>query len=435
MCWTVPSPGLPLESLARLRRSQGSRFYRFAMRLLNTRTGQFHWFDNPHEVQYATLSHVWSQDGEQSFQELLAIQQQDKIARRAEPTRPLDAVLLMASPKIREACALAFADGFHYIWIDSCCIDKSSSAELSEAINSMYTWYGSSTMCYAFLHDVDGNEDPYIDRSTFRESRWFRRGWTLQELIAPSTVIFVSSSWRALGTKATFSGLIEEITSVDEGILLQSIPLGAVSVARRMSWASGRVTTRKEDEAYCLMGIFDVHIPVLYGEGVRAFIRLQEEILKRVSDQSIFVWRRAGAGWDQSDIEDRYFAEYGIHPHYDVLLSPTPTLFSDSSNVQAISSQLLAHRLRLPIFHPTDVVTHSGLRTSFPLVTLRPRLSLAILACEDGSGRLLALVLRRSRHGVYSVGATVCQVNEQLVWNVDIVTRHEYHTLFTLSLP
>lgn len=322
------------------------------MRLLNTRTGQFHWFDNPYEVRYATLSHVWSQEGEQSFEELLSIQQQDTIARRAEPTRSVNAVLEVASPKIRAACALAFADGFHYIWIDSCCINKSSSAELSEAINSMYTWYGSSTVCYAFLHDVDGNEDPYIGRSTFRESRWFRRGWTLQELIAPSTVIFVSSAWRALGTKATFSGLIGEITHIDEEILLQSMPLSSVSVARRMSWASERVTSRKEDEAYCLMGIFDVHIPVLYGEGVRAFIRLQEEILKRIPDQSIFVWQRAGAGRIQSDVEDRYFAEYGIHPRHDVLLSPTPALFSASGDVQAINPHLLVQRLRLPIFLP-----------------------------------------------------------------------------------
>lgn len=407
------------------------------MRLLNTRTGRFHWFNNLHEVRYAILSHVWSQDGEQSFQELLVIQQQDMMARQADPTRPLDAILLMASPKIREACTLALAHGFHYIWIDSCCIDKSSSPELSEAIISMYSWYANSTVCFAFLHDVDGNEDPFLDRSTFRESRWFTRGWTLQELIAPSTVTFVSSSWRPLGTKATFSGLIKEITNIDEGILLQSMPLSAVSVARRMSWASGRVTSRKEDEAYCLMGIFDVQIPVLYGEGVRAFIRLQEEILKRISDQSIFLWERTLAfrPWErQLGFEDRYFAESGIHFRYDALLSPAPALFSHSGDVQSIKLQTLAQRLQLPIFHPIDAVTPSGLHTSFPVVALGPRLSLAILACEDQSRRLLALVLRRSRHGVYSVGATVCQIKDQLMWNVDIVSRHAFHTLSALSL-
>ncbi|PIL30991.1 hypothetical protein GSI_05684 [Ganoderma sinense ZZ0214-1] len=107
------------------------------------------------------------------------------------------------SPKIRNACAKARHDGFHWLWVDTCCIDKTNSSELSEAINSMYTWYQHATMCYALLHDVPNlkDEDPRKPASAFRRSKWFKRGWTLQELIAHPTVIFLSKDWEAIGAK------------------------------------------------------------------------------------------------------------------------------------------------------------------------------------------------------------------------------------------
>ncbi|KAI0787363.1 hypothetical protein C8Q74DRAFT_1251234 [Fomes fomentarius] len=151
------------------------------MRLLKTRTGEFEWTENPEQLCYAILSHVWSTDGsgEQTYADLCRIQEQVRDARAKDPSIPADEVLRRASPKIRNACAFALAEGIEHIWI----IDKTSSAELGEAINSMYDWYRLSTVCYAFLHDVDGHEDPYLDGASSRRSRSHERGWTLQELM------------------------------------------------------------------------------------------------------------------------------------------------------------------------------------------------------------------------------------------------------------
>ncbi|EIW62999.1 HET-domain-containing protein, partial [Trametes versicolor FP-101664 SS1] len=246
------------------------------MRLLDTRTGRFLWVDHPEKVRYAILSHVWSEEGEQTYGNLVALQEEIRPAR--------------ALVEIRAACEYALQEGFDYIWIDSCCIDKTSSAELSEAINSMYQWYSQSTVCYAFLHDVSSDENPNAPNSQFRRSLWFTRGWTLQELIAPRVVIFVSAEWHKLGGKDGLSDVIQAVTGVNREILTHTQSLQSVSVAQRMRWASGRVTTRKEDEAYSLLGIFGVNLPTIYGEGALAFVRLQEEILKQIPDQSIFAW-------------------------------------------------------------------------------------------------------------------------------------------------
>ncbi len=223
---------------------------------------------------YAILSHTW-QDEEITFQDM-----QGEL-----PTHK------KGFSKLKSSCIQAKKDGYEYIWIDTCCIDKSSSAELSEAINSMYRWYKEAAICYAYLSDVLSSEveDPWHNRSRFRKSRWFTRGWTLQELIAPRQLIFLSESWTELGTKTELVKLISDITTIDRDILLSgNIGRSTVSVARRMSWAARRITTRVEDRAYSLLGIFDVNMPLLYGEGYKAFIRLQEEILKQTDDESIF---------------------------------------------------------------------------------------------------------------------------------------------------
>ena len=192
--------------------------------------------------------------------------------------------------KIQFSCAQAAKDGYGYIWVDTCCIDKSSSAELSEAINSMYKWYQNAEKCYAYLADVPTGADLWPKQSSFRRSRWFTRGWTLQELIAPSNLIFYSAEWLYLGTRYVLSSLLTEITGVDYTILAGARGIENASIAKKMSWASNRVTTRVEDIAYCLMGLFAVNMPMLYGEGDRAFIRLQEEIIKNSDDQSLFAW-------------------------------------------------------------------------------------------------------------------------------------------------
>ncbi len=194
------------------------------------------------------------------------------------------------SPKVREACTVARANGYQYIWIDSCCIDKTSSSELSEAINSMYAWYARAEICYAYLADVPPAADHRKPRSDFRGSVWFTRGWTLQELIAPLDVLFLSGDWAPIEPKYALADLVQEITGISEEALLHVEPLDQFSVAQRLSWASGRETTRVEDQAYSLLGIFDINMPTLYGEGDRAFRRLQEEIMQRVPDQSLFAW-------------------------------------------------------------------------------------------------------------------------------------------------
>lgn len=196
---------------------------------------------------------------------------------------------------MKNTCHRALQDGFQYVWIDTCCIDKSSSAELSEAINSMFRWYQESKICYAFLSDVaDG-------RTLFHESRWFSRGWTLQELIAPKRVVFLNQNWEPLGDREELADEITVATGIERHILARpdcnvQDMLRSFSVAQRMRWASKRVTTRAEDIAYCLMGLFDVNMPPLYGEGAyKAFERLQEAIISETADHSILAFREPGA--------------------------------------------------------------------------------------------------------------------------------------------
>jgi hypothetical protein len=184
--------------------------------------------------------------------------------------------------KIRFCGDQATRDGLKYFWVDSCCINKSSSAELAEALNSMFRWYRDSEKCYVYLSDVSvDNLEP-----SFRKSRWFTRGWTLQELLAPNIVEFFSKEELRLGDKRFFASAIWEITGISLEAVCGDKPLNSFPVAKRMHWAKGRQTTRKEDGAYCLLGIFGVHLSPIYGERENAFIRLQDEINKRALNYS-----------------------------------------------------------------------------------------------------------------------------------------------------
>ena len=180
--------------------------------------------------------------------------------------------------KLQFCARQAAKDGLQYFWVDTVCIDKKSSAELTEALNSMFRWYREATKCYVYLSDVIR-----VD-SGFQRSEWFSRGWTLQELIAPRTVEFFSSDGKKLGDKVSLESRIHSITGIPVEAL-RGHPLSNFSVAERMSWAEKRVTTREEDKAYSLLGIFDVFMPVIYGEGKRAFHRLGEEIQKSSKGQ------------------------------------------------------------------------------------------------------------------------------------------------------
>ncbi|KIJ66173.1 hypothetical protein HYDPIDRAFT_62368, partial [Hydnomerulius pinastri MD-312] len=193
--------------------------------------------------------------------------------------------------KIEGCCAQALQDGYSHVWIDTCCIDKNSSAVLSEAINSMYAWYKGAHICYTYLDDVRSDEDPLAEGSSFEKSEWFTRGWTLQELLAPESVFFFAADWTVIGSKVSLADKVANITGISKEILVSARLNVSLSIATRMSWAAGRKTTKEEDRAYSLMGIFDVHMPILYGEGEKkAFFRLQNEIMHSTNDQSIFAW-------------------------------------------------------------------------------------------------------------------------------------------------
>ena len=296
------------------------------MWLLSTDRAELHYFSGPETVLegYAILSHVWGSE-EQTFQDLRRLR--DECAKSG--AIPRDRTL----SKIKESCALAERHGYRWIWNDTCCIDKTSSAELSEAINSMFYYYSRAEICYAYLADVPSDDDISRAGSAFRTSRWYTRGWTLQELIAPALLVFLSADWQILGTKGDLAPLVEEITQISEAVLRLETALDDVSVAKRMSWAAGRQTTRLEDEAYSLMGIFGVNMPTLYGEGRRAFRRLQEEIMKLTTDTSLFVW---GASTTVQALQSAVGYCDIEHAHADsdsFLFAPAPSAFMDNSRI------------------------------------------------------------------------------------------------------
>ena len=293
------------------------------MRLLHTTELKFSSFDDDNTIPpYAILSHTWG-NVEVSFHIL-----RKYVARGSSESEGYQ--------KIQSCCALAAREGYDYVWIDTCCIDKTSSAELSEAINSMYHWYKKAQVCYAYLSDVyinDGLRSFEIE-DAFRRSRWFTRGWTLQELLAPMRVLFYDKQWRELGSRWSLKYRISLITGIQQDHIHD---MNRASVAQKMSWASKRKTTRIEDIAYSLMGIFNVNMPLLYGEGRKAFMRLQHEIVKISDDESIFVWK------------DGLLLESG-------LLAQSPEAFAYSGNVVPIHESHPLYVYRAPY-----TVTNRGL--------------------------------------------------------------------------
>ncbi|KAJ6780424.1 hypothetical protein PWT90_02311 [Aphanocladium album] len=222
---------------------------------------------------YAILSHTWGDD-EVTLQELA-----DPAARQKQ-----------GFAKISQFCATVSLrlPNIKYVWVDTCCIDKSSSAELTEAINSMFRWYREAVRCFAYLQDVS-LQGKCEAGPEFESCRWFSRGWTLQELLAPRDLEFFDRDWKLIGEKQSLCSRISKATGIQESAL-KTDAFHEYSAACRMSWASQRQTTRTEDMAYCLLGIFDINMPMLYGEGEKAFLRLQEEILKSFDDQSLLAW-------------------------------------------------------------------------------------------------------------------------------------------------
>ncbi|PMD18466.1 hypothetical protein NA56DRAFT_527872, partial [Hyaloscypha hepaticicola] len=242
------------------------------MRLLDTKTLEFREFYQSQLPEYAILSHTWRHGEEVSFQEMSS----------------KDRELKKVFAKIKKTCKVARIHDLDYAWVDTCCTDKSSSAELNEAINCIYQWYSDAKRCYVYLDDLAAGHDLEKD---LPDCRWFTRGWTLQELLAPrkaSRVHFFDKDWNYRGSKQRLSSIISTCTGIREEVLLKKVALKDFLVAERMSWAASRKTTRTEDNAYCLLGVFDVAMPLLYGEGMKLFQRLQAEIVKHNNDLTIF---------------------------------------------------------------------------------------------------------------------------------------------------
>ncbi|KAH7923624.1 HET-domain-containing protein, partial [Leucogyrophana mollusca] len=225
------------------------------------------------KVKYAILSHRWLDEGEPTFQELSRGEMGDGAGYE----------------KLKAFCEKAKGFGYDFVWSDTCCIDKTSSAELDEAIRSMFRWYRNAHLCIAYLAGSSTVAD-------FENDVWFRRGWTLQELLAPRRIKFYGMGWIPLSEDdndkrrgSTIIRTISTVTNIPDHDLRYFEP-GTERVREKMSWASKRHTTRIEDVAYSLVGMFDVSLMVAYGEGKRAFYRLLEAIIQSSDEWGIFCW-------------------------------------------------------------------------------------------------------------------------------------------------
>ncbi|PSN67688.1 hypothetical protein BS50DRAFT_447945, partial [Corynespora cassiicola Philippines] len=271
------------------------------MRLINTSTQELVSFPSHSPPPYAILSHRWS-DSEIIFEDF----EEGKLSNSGK--RKLESY-----QKLQGTCREAVGDGLQWCWIDNCCIDKRHSAELQESINSMFNWYKAAAICYVHL-DVQFGGSVY---DTLKSSSWITRGWTLQELLAPERLHIFDNSWSHIGCKSELMEPLSEASGIPAEALADNRNIQNYSIAQRMSWASLRETYIPEDIAYCLLGIFDVYMPMLYGEGrLCAFHRLQEEIIKKSNDPTIFIWRHTDP-------------EKPIHS----ILADEPSFFLDSHDV------------------------------------------------------------------------------------------------------
>ncbi|MCJ1422053.1 hypothetical protein MMC32_008422 [Xylographa parallela] len=200
--------------------------------------------------------------------------------------------------KIKGACAKAKGQSIDWLWVDTCCIDKMNAVEYTRAINSMFEYYRAATVCYGYLYDVAwlsntpkelrfASKDP--ERSGMA-SEWFERGWTLQELLAPHNMEFYDRKWTFMGAKKDLTEHLSHVTRIDKRYLLDSREIKKASLATRLSWMAGRTTGYVEDIAYSMLGILDVNMPAQYGEGAKAFMRLQRMLMESSTDDSIFAW-------------------------------------------------------------------------------------------------------------------------------------------------
>ena len=338
-------------------------------------------FRDDETTKYAILSHRWIDPTEVDCEEMADLAKMDKQEQDEIRSR-------LGYKKIVDTCKQAKKDGYEWVWVDTCCIDKRSSAELSEAINSMYRWYANATICYAYLHDVDGSCFPtFPDSSKYRKSNgwpeWFSRGWTLQEMIAPRNLQFFNKDWQPIGYKKGLAGDLRCITQVPPHILTDGLEGNRPCIAQIISWAAKRTTTRVEDKAYSLMGLLDVNMPMLYGEGKKAFQRLQLEIIRSSNDRSIFAW-----GFRSSNVR------------IGSILADDPNDFENCSDMKLMDHNELVTKLPELSSINTDhfdvfPITNRGIQIWMPLCRYRDSNSVfrAYLPCRTVYGSIVTIDL------------------------------------------
>jgi hypothetical protein len=271
------------------------------MRFLNTKTYELYEQEElPEDLSptppYAILSHTWLSNGPEGVREITYQDLKTSYLKLRH-----GGLKRAGWSKLVRYCDRSAKDGWDWAWMDTCCIDKTNPADTEEAINAMFRWYQGAGICYAYLSDVElpDNDDQkdITDQAddrlealkhSFCMSTWFSRGWTLQELLAPDYLVFLDQKWRHIGLKETWAKEIEIASRISPGQLKD---FQSCSLAMKLSWASLRKTTREEDEAYSLLGLFGISMPLVYGEGRRAFIRFQQELIRVYDDESIFAWR------------------------------------------------------------------------------------------------------------------------------------------------
>ncbi|KAK5112056.1 hypothetical protein LTR85_011637 [Meristemomyces frigidus] len=291
-------------------------FSEIAMRLINIKTMKVESFDRKRPP-YAILSHWWS-DNETTFERFV-----DDNERHGAGFQKIESFCKFLTERVLPE------ERLEWCWVDTCCIDRRSSSELSEAVNSMAAWYAGSQLCVAYLSDVPSQktiaEAAVMDY--VKESEWFSRGWTLQELLFSAELVFCDSEWDEIHgldkNSVEGSAQISTITGIPDHCIQKPDIIYHHCVADKMSWAALRETTRVEDEAYCLLGLFNINMPLLYGEGSKAFFRLQREIIDRYEDESIFAWLDAHPACNEH--RDKIMPLLAPHPSWFVYISRVST--------------------------------------------------------------------------------------------------------------
>lgn len=313
------------------------------MWLLDTKQGALKYFDSPEDVPggYAILSHVWGA-AEDHFQDMVKLPEDTLVSGGVTPTSWSN-----LQEKTRKCCEMARSHGFNYVWIDICCTDRSRTAELAKDIQSQFLYFSLAHVCYVYLHDVPRECDLRVSDAPFRHSTWHASPWSLQELIASDMLIFLSEEWTPLGTKQSLAPLLEEITGIPAAVLTFDKDHTSFSVAARMSWASQRQpTARQEEQAYSLLGIMGVKMDTPFGEGRQGFQRLQEEITKQLMDTTVFVWgSKPALSYSRlvqlvRELPEVPPATHAHHANEAFLFAPSPSAFKSGFSMAQRMSRL-----------------------------------------------------------------------------------------------